>query len=371
MSSPAETSGVVVERDGAVLTLRLDRPAKRNALDAAMLGALEEALRGAATDPAVRAVIVTGGDKAFAAGVDIGEFASINAGVANAYGAALARARCWEALARLPQPTIAAVAGYCLGGGCELALACDLRLAAESAVFGQPEIKLGLIPGAGGTQRLPRLIGAARAKEMIYFGDPIDAQEAYRLGLVNRVVPTDRLLDEARAWARRLAEQAPLALAMAKRAVDLAATCRCRPRWNSSSRASSPSSAPPTSRRAVAAFLGKRPPHFRAANLRAAWTTMGVPSYGASTRGPRRVLASLRDWTGVPVAVGGRLDCHRHQHRRLSVPSILQAIGALGRRPADVREIVLTHFHHDHCGGAAELVQATGQRSWPITRTRP
>jgi enoyl-CoA hydratase len=258
LSNSAETSGVVVERDGAVLTLRLDRPAKRNALDAAMLRALEDALRAAATDPAVRAVVVTGGDKVFAAGVDIGEFASINAGVANAYGAALARARCWEALARLPQPTIAAVAGYCLGGGCERALACDLRLAAESAVFGQPEIKLGLIPGAGGTQRLPRLIGAARAKEMIYFGDPIDAQEAYRLGLVNRVVPTERLLDEAQAWARRLAEQAPLALAMAKRAVDLGGDLSLQAALELEQQSFVALFGTADEQEGVAAFLGKR-----------------------------------------------------------------------------------------------------------------
>ncbi|HLH24709.1 MAG TPA: enoyl-CoA hydratase [Chloroflexota bacterium] len=262
MSNPAASSGVVVERDGAVLTLRLDRPAKRNALDTAMLGALEQALRAAATDRAVRAVIITGGDRAFAAGVDIGEFATSHAGVANAYAAALARARCWEALARLPQPTIAAVAGYCLGGGCELALACDLRLAAESAVFGQPEIKLGLIPGAGGTQRLPRLIGAARAKEVIFFGDSIDAQEAYRLGLVNRVVPAERLLDEARAWARRLAVQPPLALAMAKRAVDLGADLSLQAALELEQQSFVALFGTADEQEGVAAFLQKRPPHF-------------------------------------------------------------------------------------------------------------
>jgi enoyl-CoA hydratase len=262
MDNPAETSGVVVERDGAVLTLRLDRPAKRNALDAAMLRVLEQELRAAATDAAVRAVIVTGGDKVFAAGVDIGEFASTHAGVANAYAAALVRARCWETLARLPQPTIAAVAGYCLGGGCELALACDLRLAAESAVFGQPEIKLGLIPGAGGTQRLPRLIGATRAKELIYLGDPIDAQEAHRLGLVNRVVPTERLLEEARAWARRLAEQAPLALAMAKRAIDLGADLSLQAALELEQQSFVALFGTADEQEGVAAFLQKRPPHF-------------------------------------------------------------------------------------------------------------
>jgi enoyl-CoA hydratase len=222
VNESSESPGVRVERDGPTLTVWLDRPAKRNALNAAMLGALEDALHAAARDASVRAVIVTGGEQAFAAGVDIAEFAAAP-GVANAWHAAEARARCWNLLARLPQPTIAAVAGYALGGGCELALACDLRLAAESAVFGQPEIRLGLIPGAGGTQRLPRLIGAARAKELIFFGDSIDAQEAHRIGLVNRVVPTDRLLAEAQVWARRLAELPPIALAMGKRAIDAGA----------------------------------------------------------------------------------------------------------------------------------------------------
>jgi enoyl-CoA hydratase/carnithine racemase len=222
VSDPTPGSGLRVERDGPVTTLWLDRPAKRNALDAALLEALEETLRQLAKDRDVRAVILTGGESVFAAGVDIGSFAA-TPGVANAYRASEARARCWEALTHLPQPTIAAVAGYALGGGCELALACDLRLAAESARFGQPEVRLGLIPGAGGTQRLPRLIGATRAKELIFFGDPIDAQEAHRLGLVNRVVPTERLLAEARDWAARLAALPPLALAMAKQAVDTGA----------------------------------------------------------------------------------------------------------------------------------------------------
>ena len=261
MSNPTESAGVVVERDGAVLTLRLDRPAKRNALDFGMLQMLESALTAAASDAGVRTVVVTGGDQVFAAGVDIGEFAA-RAGVANQYQIALARARCWDALARLPQPTIAAIAGYCLGGGCELALACDLRLAAESSVFGQPEIRLGLIPGAGGTQRLPRLIGATRAKELIFFGETLDAQEAYRLGLVNRVVPAERLLDEARAWAGRLAELPPLALAMAKRAIDLGADLSLQAGLELEQQSFVALFGTADQQEGVAAFLGKRPPRF-------------------------------------------------------------------------------------------------------------
>ncbi len=261
MSAASDAPGVVVERDGPVLLLRLDRPAKRNALDAAMLGALEAALTTTAPDPGVRAVILTGGEQAFAAGVDVGEFAA-RPGVAEQYRAALARARCWEALARLPQPTIAAVAGYCLGGGCELALACDLRIAAESAVFGQPEIRLGLIPGAGGTQRLPRLIGATRAKELVFFGDAIDAHEAHRLGLVNRVVPNARLSEEAGAWARRLAELPPLALAMAKRAIDLGADLSLSAALELEQQSFVALFGTADEQEGVAAFLAKRPPHF-------------------------------------------------------------------------------------------------------------
>jgi enoyl-CoA hydratase len=261
VSSPSEASGLVVERDGAVLTLRIDRPAKRNALDAAILQALHATCLGTAQDATVRAVILTGGEKVFAAGVDIASFAAAP-GVANAYRASESRSRCWEALARLPQPTIAAVAGYALGGGCELALACDLRLAAESAVFGQPEVKLGLIPGAGGTQRLPRLIGPTRAKELIFFGDSIDAQEAYRLGLVNRVVPTDRLLAEATAWAARLAELPPLALAMAKQAIDTGADLALSAGLYLEQQSFVALFGTADEQEGVAAFLEKRPPHF-------------------------------------------------------------------------------------------------------------
>ena len=126
----------------------------------------------------------------------------------------------WQTVANMPQPTIAAISGYALGGGCELAMCCDMRIASESAKFGQPEIKIGVIPGAGGTQRLPRLVGMSKAKEMVLIGDPIDAQEALRIGLVNKVVPAENLLEEAKAWARKLAGMPPIGLLMAKAAMD-------------------------------------------------------------------------------------------------------------------------------------------------------
>ena len=261
VSETDTSTGLVVEREGPILVLRLDRPTKRNAIDAVMLSALQHALEAAATDEAIRAVILTGGETVFAVGVDIGEFAAAP-GVANAYRASLARARCWDTLAALPQPTIAAVAGYALGGGCELALACDLRLAADSAVFGQPEIRLGLIPGAGGTQRLPRLIGATRAKEMILLGDTVDAAEAHRIGLVNRVVPADRLLGEARAWANRLAELPPLALAMAKRAIDRGADLSLSAALELEQQSFVALFGTADEQEGVAAFRERRPPRF-------------------------------------------------------------------------------------------------------------
>jgi enoyl-CoA hydratase len=259
MSEPAPE--LLVEREGPVLTLRINRPAKRNALNANVLRGLREACDAARRDASLRVVIVTGGEQVFAAGADIGEFAAAP-GVANAYRSSEERARTWDALARLPQPTIAAVAGYALGGGCELAMACDLRLAADTAIFGQPEIKLGLIPGAGGTQRLPRLVGLARAKELVFFGEPIDAQEAYRIGLVNRVVPADRLLTEARAWAERLAALPPVALALAKRAIDAGASAPLPAALDLEQMAFAALFGTADEQEGVAAFLERRPPRF-------------------------------------------------------------------------------------------------------------
>jgi enoyl-CoA hydratase/carnithine racemase len=259
MSEP--TDELLVERDGPILTLRINRPAKRNALNRHVMRRLREACEAAREDSAIRAVILTGGEQVFAAGADITEFAA-EPGVANAYRRSEERARTWDSVASLPQPTIAAVAGYALGGGCELAMACDLRLAADTAVFGQPEIKLGIIPGAGGTQRLARLVGLTRAKELVFFGEPIDAQEAYRIGLVNRVVPADRLLAEARAWAERLAALPPVALALAKRALDAGASAPLPVGLDLERLAFAALFGTADEQEGVAAFLERRPPRF-------------------------------------------------------------------------------------------------------------
>jgi enoyl-CoA hydratase len=202
---------LLVERDDAVLVMTINRPKVLNALNAGTLAELGEVIAGAQADDAVRAIVLTGaGEKSFVAGADINELA-VQTPVGGREHARRGQALL-DRIERLGKPVIAAVNGFALGGGCELAMACTLRLAADTARFGQPEINLGLIPGYAGSQRLPRLVGAGRALEMLLTGNPIDAEEAYRIGLVNRVGPAAQLMDEARALARTLAAKAPVAL---------------------------------------------------------------------------------------------------------------------------------------------------------------
>lgn len=204
-----------VTRDDGVALLRIDRP-PMNALSLALLGELADAAVSLATDPAVKAVVVAGGERAFAAGFEIAEFDDQERArrVGERFRAA------FDAFGDIPRPVIAAVNGFALGGGLELAMACDLRIAADTARLGQPEILLGLIPGAGATQRLPRLVGPARAKEMIWSGRQVKADEAERIGLVDRVVPAAELLEAATNWAAGFAGGAVVAMGLAKRVID-------------------------------------------------------------------------------------------------------------------------------------------------------
>jgi enoyl-CoA hydratase/carnithine racemase len=204
---------VEVARDGAVQTITLNRPDVLNAFNRALHKALREALKEA-RDPEVRAVVLTGAGRGFSAGQDLKEF-----GEAPDVGDALRESYHPNVLAirALEKPVIAAVNGVCAGAGLSLACVCDVRIAAESASFGQPEINLGIIPGFGGTQRLPRLVGTARALELNLTGDPISAAEAHAIGLVNQVVPDHELFDVTLAWARKLGGQAPLAVGAIKR----------------------------------------------------------------------------------------------------------------------------------------------------------
>jgi enoyl-CoA hydratase len=208
---------VTLEVDEGVGTIRLDRP-PMNALDAATQDLLKSAAEEAAHRRDVRSVVVWGGGKVFAAGADIKEMQAMTYEDMADRAGALQGA--FTAVARIPKPVVAAVNGYALGGGCELALCADIRIAAQDARLGQPEILLGLIPGAGGTQRLARLVGPARAKDLIFTGRMVTAEEALSIGLVDRVVPAEEVYTAARAWAERLARGPAYALRAAKEAVD-------------------------------------------------------------------------------------------------------------------------------------------------------
>ncbi len=210
---------LILDHSDGVALITLNRPAVLNALSSTLLAELDGALRTLDADRAVRAVIVTGaGEKAFAAGADIAEFTQIDGAVAGASFARRGQAILAQ-IARLRVPVIAAVNGFALGGGCELALACDIRIASEKARFGQPEVNLGLLPGYGGTQRLTRLVGMGTAMYLCLSGEIIDAQEALRIGLVQKVVPQASLLEEARRLGGVIASKAPLAVEAAKRAI--------------------------------------------------------------------------------------------------------------------------------------------------------
>ncbi len=205
------------ERRGSVELLTLDRPKALNALDRATLEELLGHCGRLDADSAVRAVVLTGEGRAFAAGADIAEMRGLDAQQAEAFSRL--GHRVMDALEALAVPTIAAVNGYALGGGCELACACDWIYASEKARFGQPEVKLGLIPGFGGTGRLVRRVGSAWAKELVLAGEPIDAETALRIGLVNRLFAPDALLDAALEVAEQIAGNGPLAVATAKRVI--------------------------------------------------------------------------------------------------------------------------------------------------------
>jgi enoyl-CoA hydratase len=208
-----------IDHADGIAVVRVHRPDKLNALNGALIAQIDSALRALADDADVRAIVLTGsGEKAFVAGADIGELAQMDpiGGVRTSRQGQDA----FRFLERMRKPVIAAVNGFALGGGLELALACHIRVASENAKFGLPEVKLGIIPGYGGTVRLPRLVGRGRALEMILSGEMIDAPEAYRIGLVNRVHPPADLLELARALAARITANGPIALALALEAVD-------------------------------------------------------------------------------------------------------------------------------------------------------
>jgi enoyl-CoA hydratase len=209
---------LLFERRDGLAVVTINRPEKLNALNQKVMRELHACFESVRDDDAVRAVILTGaGEKSFVAGADIGELAALTPAAGKE--TSVEGQRTLDLIENLGKPVIAAVNGYALGGGCELAMACTLRIAAENARFGQPEVKLGIIPGYAGTQRLPRLVGKGRACELILSGDPVSAAEAYRLGLANQVVPLKELMGAAEALARKIIANAPLAVRFALEAV--------------------------------------------------------------------------------------------------------------------------------------------------------
>lgn len=212
---------ILVERKENYAVITLNRPKVLNALNQALMAELDVALDELAADESVRAIVLTGaGERAFAAGADIGEFNALpSASVAAEFS--LHGQTVLNKIERLPKPVIAALNGFALGGGCELVMACDIRIAADTARLGQPEINLGIIPGYGGTQRLSRLVGKGAAKLLCLTGDHITAEEALRIGLVDKVVPAADLLTEAKALAAKLAGKAPVAVAAIKQAINV------------------------------------------------------------------------------------------------------------------------------------------------------
>ena len=212
---------IELSEEGNVATVRLNRPDRYNALGSRIIDELRQALEGVEGSEQVRAVILTGaGEKAFCSGVDLKERTEMTAEESWAHNRALNAFT--ERLARLQMPTVAALNGLAFGGGLEITLACDFRIAAEGAEFSLPEVGIGIVPGAGGTQRLPRLIGPTKAKELILTGRRVNAETALGIGLVSKVVPRSSLMEEARSLAEEIAANSPLALAYAKAAVDLA-----------------------------------------------------------------------------------------------------------------------------------------------------
>ena len=206
---------VLIKKEKAIGIVQLNRPDKLNALSPGMLSALADALEKLEADMDIRVIIITGSPRVFAAGADIQAMAKLSPLEMQALGTR----EYWLRMRRISKPLIAAVSGYAFGGGCELALLCDLIVASETAQFAQPEIKLGIMPGAGGTQRLAKAIGPYRAMEMVLTGEAIGAQEAYQHNLVNRVVPLERYLEEAKELAQLIAERPPVAIRMAREAV--------------------------------------------------------------------------------------------------------------------------------------------------------
>jgi enoyl-CoA hydratase len=251
---------ILVERQGPVGIVTMNRPQALNALNAALIAELGQAFDDLEGDAAIAAIVLTGGDRVFAAGADIKEMAEKT--YIEAYTQDFITSG-WERVALCRKPVIAAVAGFALGGGCEIAMMCDILIAADSARFGQPEINLGTMPGAGGTQRLPRFIGKAKAMDLCLTGRMMDAAEAERLGLVSRIVPADRLRAEAVAVATKISEMSTPVAMMVKEAVNRAFETTLAEGVRFERRLFHATFATEDQKEGMAAFIAKRKPAFR------------------------------------------------------------------------------------------------------------
>ena len=251
-----------VETKDGVAVVTVNRPLKLNALNGRTLDELDQVFAALATDPDVGGVILTGaGEKAFVAGADIAELAA--AGPVEARAVGRKGQAVFTRIEKLGKPVVAAINGFALGGGCELALACHVRIAAEGARLGTPEVKLGLMCGYGGTQRLPRLVGRGRALEILLTGEMVDAQEALRIGLVNRVVPKDKLLSEADTLMKKMLANAPLSLRYTLEAVAAGLEMPLEESQNLEATLFGLLSTTEDMKEGTTAFLEKRPPHFK------------------------------------------------------------------------------------------------------------
>ncbi|HUT68451.1 MAG TPA: enoyl-CoA hydratase-related protein [Dehalococcoidales bacterium] len=253
---------LLYEKADGIARVTLNRPESLNALNSTVYNELYDVFEAIENDADVRVVILTGsGEKAFAAGSDVVEMKNMNTLDIQKFVGTIRKAS--DRIYNLTKPTIAAINGYALGGGCELSMCCDLRICSEKARFGQPEINLGLIPGACGTQRLPRLIGAAKAKELIFLGDMIDAATALNLGLVNKVVPPEKLIEEAMEWAKKLASKSSPVLAMAKMAINTGIDTDVNSGLNIEARCVALCFATEDQKEGMKAFLEKRKAEFK------------------------------------------------------------------------------------------------------------
>ena len=253
---------ILFNKEGPIATVVLNRPASLNALNSTLIQELDRVVNDISQDRNIRAVIFTGGEKVFAAGADLTEIINIKTPLeARSYVSKVQAL--FNKIENLEQPTIAAIAGFAFGGGCELALVCDIRIAAGNAQFALPEIKLGLLPGAGGTQRLPRLIGAGPAKEHLFSGDPFSAQEGYRIGLVNKLVLTDSLMQEAEKTAKSLTQRPGFAISTIKGLVNEGLTMPLQSALAHEMRCFETLFQTLDKQEGVSAFLEKRQPEFQ------------------------------------------------------------------------------------------------------------